>query len=176
MKFFAKKNVFVGLMMCLVVGLSFMFVACGSYVPCAWVQFKFDEGHIVYNASDVYAYRGAHVYLYENEEPGTYELPVMEIRFSPRCMGSEAREVNGETVKTVLFDISEKWYAMYVTVYTGNSIYSSEKSIYLNGEKLVGEKSQHDGFVSYEFENFGLVQGNPNAHMNDEINLIEYKV
>ena len=177
MKTFAKKNVFVGLLMCcLIVGISFMFVACGSYVPVAWVQFKFDEGYVVYNASDVYAFNGYHVRLYENEEHGMFESPVLEIRVSPRSMGSEDRKVNGETVKTVLVDLSQKRYAMYVTLYTNNSIYSSEKSFYLNGEKLAGNKTTHDGFISYTFENFGLIEGNPNAHMNEIVNIFEYKV
>ena len=143
--------------------------ACGV-VPVAWVSLQTESGYVTYT-SDMYGNTGAHVYLYEDD---TRENKLMEISFYPRILGHEERD----GVETTLVDITNT-YAMYITVYktNTNSIYSADKEIYLNGEKLTAERSDdtYASFKSMEYHNFGLIRGNPNGRINDVVNYIEYK-
>ena len=144
--------------------------ACGSVVPVAWIRLEAGGGQVYYTA-DMYAITGAHIYLYENE---TDNSPVIEISFSPRILGADT--VDG--VRTTTVDISGP-YAMYITVNKNNSIYSDDKAFYLNGAEtpLVPDRfdESYASFKTLEFQNFGLIRGNPNGKINGVVNVIEYK-
>lgn len=148
----------------------FNLTACGAVVPVAWVRLDAGGGQVYYTA-DMYAMNGAHIYLYENE---TDNSPVIEISFSPRILGADTVD----DIRTTTVDVSGP-YAMYITVYKNNSIYSEEKAFYLNGAEipLVPDRSDdtYASFKTLEFQNFGLIRGNPNGKINGVVNVIEYK-
>ncbi|MBR1925756.1 MAG: hypothetical protein IJ837_02750 [Clostridia bacterium] len=166
------KNLFLsGFLLALCFVLLFSFSGCG-YVKCAWVQFKADDGKVVYT-SDMYGNTGAHIYYYENDEKFENNDYAMTISFSPRILGADTR--NGEETTTV--DMSEK-NIIFVTIYKSSTIYSNIKSIYLNDKKLTpdeGETTENDYTISMSFLDFKFNQGNPNGKENDVINVIEYK-
>ena len=158
--------------------LSFIFVlggislsGCfGSVVPCAWV--KLDMVGYIYYTSYVY---GDHIYLYENEENfsndkyhADYELCV---HFFPRILGADTVD----DVRTTTVDISKN-YSMIIYIIKDKPLYSTEKNIYLNGEKLIPVQIDDlDTLLCLTFENFTLVRGNPNGSFNNYVNTIEYK-
>ena len=152
---------------------TFFFSACETVAPAAWITLKTDGG-TVYYSTDMYASTRPHIRYYENEEDEENGRPAIEIEFSPRILGPD--EVDG--VKTTLVDVAG-FYAMYITVFKDRTIYSPDKAFYLNGSEtpLVPYKThdEYSSFASYEFEEFGLVRGNPGGRLNGFINVLEYK-
>ena len=148
----------------------FNLTACETVAPAAWVRLEAGDGKVYYS-TDMYGYNSAHISYYENEED---TRAVIEISFSPRILGPD--EVDG--VKTTLVDVA-RFYAMYITVYKNNDTYSPDKAFYLNGAETPLEPTRSDdtysSFVTFEFENFGLVRGNPGGRINGVVNVIEYK-
>lgn len=158
--------VFIMLLVCLC---AVNFIACETVVPAAWVSVNTEGGYFRYT-TDMYGSASAHIYCYDDEE---LQNKAFEITFSPRILGPE--EVEGK--KTTLVDVSGK-YAMYITIYKASSIYSETKSFYLNGAEtpLVPTKTDdYETLVYMEFNDFGLVRGNPNGKINGVINTLEYK-
>ena len=150
---------------------AILFFGCFNKVtPCAWVTFE-SEGYVYYSTS-MYGTGRDHIYLYENEsdaeKSGTEALSVV---FEPRILGPE--EVNGK--KATLVDISTT-YSMRVYINKKRAIYSPDKSIYLNGEKLTPTRVD-DGeiLLCLKYEGFTLERGNPNGKLNGKINILEYK-
>ncbi len=170
----AKKGGFYFLSAVLSLFFIFNFAACDAgVVPSAWVALKSDDGYVYYT-SNMYGNTGAHIYLYEDE---TATNKLLEISFAPRILGPDytATHGTGETATTV--DISGT-YSMFIQVYknTENSVYSAEKDVYLNDEKLTPDlTTDYENYVLLEYYNFRLVRGNPDGKENDVINYIEYK-
>ena len=55
-------------------------------------------------------------------------------------------------------------------------IYSADKNVYLNGEKLTPTRTDNlNTIVCFLFQNFPLKRGNTGGTLNNEINVIEYK-
>ena len=96
----------------------------------------------------------------------------MAITFYPRILGKDT--INDEVTTTV--DISKN-YSMQVTVSkTAFSDYETRK-VYLNGIALTPTSVNDQSSLYFlNFENFTFVRGNPNGHINGEINRIEYKL
>jgi len=166
------KNLFLsGFLLALCFVLLFSFSGCG-YVKCAWVQFKVDDGKVVYT-SDMYGSINSHIKYYESNEDFENGDEAITISFSPRILGADTR--NGEETTTVELTKSN---IIFVTLYKSHSTYSAEKSFYLNGEKLIpdeGYTTETANIISMSFSNFKFKQGNPNGRENDVINIIEYK-
>ena len=171
----AKKDGFYFLSAVLSLFFIFNFAACGAgVVPSAWVALKSDDGYVYYT-SNMYGNTGAHIYLYEDE---TATNKLLEISFAPRILGPDYTNTHGNGETATIVDISGS-YAMHVYVYktVDNSVYSTEKNIYLNGKKLTPDLTDDESeyFVMLEYDNFGLIRGNPDGKENDVINYIEYK-
>ena len=65
---------------------------------------------------------------------------------------------------------------MTVYIKTNSSIYSADKAIYLNGQKVTPTKAENLGSLAYiTIEDINLIRGNPNGKINGVINIIEYK-
>ena len=149
-------------------------VGCGgSVVPCAWVEFKSDL--LVVYTSNMYASGGEHIYLYESEELAQNDKyhteQSLSVTFYPRILGADT--VDGR--KTTIVDIS-KYSDMTVYVYKDKTLYSPEKSIYLNGSKLTPTNvNDLDLIYALHFEDVPLERGNPNGSINGKVNVIEYK-
>lgn len=153
---------------------SLIFVGCDfGVVPGAWIKFKVDGGRVVYT-SNMYASGGPAILYYENSEVVVDEEYAISISFYPRIMGKDER--NGED--TTIVDMSEK-QAMKISVRKTSLVYSPEKSIYLNGEKLTPESngtSESEYLKIMFFDNLEFKRGNPGGHENNIVNVIEYKV
>lgn len=158
----------ISLFACVVIMSSCIF---DSVVPCAWVKLDM-EGYIYYS-SNMYASGGDHIRLYESEEHANqqYANPLLSIVFYPRICG--AMDIDG--VRTTTVDISSN-YSMTIYVTKTESAYSPEKKIYLNGEQLEPSNVDDlDTLYCMTFEDFTFVRGNPNGHLNNFVNTIEYK-
>ena len=160
-----------------------VFVLCctmlsGCFVtPAAWVRLKMDTGYIWYSAY-MYASGGAHIYYYESEEEynkGKNGDSKIEVEFFPRILGAEDVEIDGETVRTTLVDVS-RYSDMRFIVTKNSEVYSANKHVYINGE-IVEPTSTFDSeyIVIYTFEDMSLVRGNPMGRRNNVVNVIEYK-
>ena len=163
---------------------SLLLSACGQgYVQTAWMHLKIDDTYkVVYNTADMYSAM-RHISCYANEEDATSGNDcLLSIRFTARSMGGEEVEVDGEDLKTILIDMSS-WCDMFVSIPKTigtevNPLYDADKAIYVNGTML--DPSQDDSTtnnVSWTFRNVErvLVIGNPDGHINGEVNIIEYK-
>ena len=163
------KKMFAVLITLIICLCSFNLAACENVVPAAWISVKTEGGYFRYT-TDMYGNASAHVYCYDDEE---LQNKAFEITFSPRILGPE--EVEGK--KTTLVDVSDK-YAMYITIYKASSIYSETKTFYLNDSETSLTPTKTDDYetlVYMEFNDFGLVRGNPNGKINGVINTLEYK-
>ncbi|MBQ7467223.1 MAG: hypothetical protein IJS74_04075 [Clostridia bacterium] len=171
-----KKIFAVFMLMTLVLAGSLTFAGCASVVPGAWTKLKVDGGLVVYTAN-MYSSGGPAIVYYENPDDATgdryYVNCAISISFYPRIMGKDER--NGEN--TTIVDLSEK-QAMSFSVSKTSEIYSPDKSVYLNGEKLTPEtngSSDGEYLKIMFFDNLKLKRGNPGGHENNVINVIEYK-
>lgn len=168
-----KRKIFFALaFIMLVAACASMLSGCFGVVPCAWVTLDM-EGYVRYS-TDMYGSVNGHICLWEDAETAqndTYNANyLLKIQFYPRILGPDS--INDTQTTTV--DISGE-YEMIVTI--NASIYSDSKHVYLNGEQLT-PSSSYDGsvyFKQFTYSNFGLVRGNPNGHINNFINTIEYK-
>ena len=184
MKSFLQK-IALSLVLAVVFASSLLLSACG-YVKTAWVHLKIDDTYkVVYNTADMYnALR--HISCYANEEDAiSGDDCLLSIRFTARSMGGEEVEVDEENLKTILVDVSN-WCDMFVSIpktlrgqYTRpNPLYSASKHIYLNGEQLeVTQDNSSLEYVDWTFRHVEtkLILGNPDGHINGEVNIIEYK-
>ncbi|MBP5466842.1 MAG: hypothetical protein J6Y43_04710, partial [Clostridia bacterium] len=119
---------------------------------------------------------GGHIYLYENQEDAEddkyHSNCALTVTFYPRIMGADT--VDG--VRTTTVDMANGNYAMNIYVYKNKSVYSPEKKVYLNGEELVASyEDDLEYLVALTFNDFVLVRGNPNGHINGFINVLEYR-
>lgn len=148
--------------------------ACG-YVASAWVSLKIDTGYVVYT-TDMYGTNRGHIRYYNSEEDASDPSnAVMVITFLPRIMGPDV-----EKGDVTVVDISQKLSEMDVTFKKTGGIYSETKKFYLtvndqSRELPVYSTTISGDIVSVIIRDLGLVQGNPNGHINDVINYIEYK-
>lgn len=156
--------------------LPLLLTSCETVTPAAWVYFKADNGYVSYT-TDMYGVTGDHIYYYLNEEDkGDRNNADLTFRFAPRILGPDEREIEGETKRCMCIDLSEKYIDMMVTVYSKNGYYDESKSIYLNDTKLTPEDVTTGSYgAMLYFEDLAFTRGNPNGHINNEINKIEYK-
>ena len=172
----SKFNVLKIAAICFLVLSSFLFSGC-FVTPAAWVRLKMDSGYIWYSAY-MYASGGSHIYYYESEEEynkGKNGYSKMEVIFFPRILGAEDVEIDGETVRTTLVDVS-RYSDMEFTITKDSEVYSASKHVYLNGEVLEPTNTYNSEYiVSYMFENISLIRGNPMGQRNNVVNVIEYK-
>ena len=148
--------------------------ACESVVPAAWVYLKMDSGYTIYT-TNMYSSGGDHIYYFENEEDATDKNnSVLQITFYPRILGPEEIEIDGVNQRTTLVDMSGN-VDFKVYVIKSSSVYSAEKSVYLNGSKLTASSTYNsDVLLALTFENVNLIRGNPNGQRNNAVNFIEY--
>ena len=162
------KTMFFGVFLSLcALGISF-FAGCGV-TKGAWVEFQ-SEYHVYYT-SYMYPTANAHICVYENEEHGEFETPMLTITFYPRILGPDT--IDGK--KTTIVDVSGRYYEMHVDIVKSSIIYSPEKSIYLNGTKLEGKIHDLDTMIFFTYEDFGLICGNSSGSISGFVNVIEYK-
>lgn len=161
----------------------FCFSACGDVVPTAWVYLNIDGGFISYTG-DMYGVTSEHVYYFASlEDSFNLDNYILSIRFIPRVMGSDDIILDdGSVLSTILVDVSNV-VDMKVYIKTnkpsGSPIYASNKSIYLNGQKLTPTTTDIDNdshLAGFLYQNISLQRGNPNGKINGVINSIEYKV
>lgn len=146
-----------------------------NVVPCAWVYLKTDGGYTRYT-SDMYAQTMSHIYYFDSEadasDNSNYSI---SMTFYPRILGSEDVEVDGVMLKTMLVDISS-YIDMSISIKKSSAIYSSEKEIYINGEKAnITSTDSSSHLVIYLIQNVNFTRGNPGGHINGVVNAIEYK-
>ena len=175
------KKIFIGFMLvAMVIVSSLTFVGCGSVVPGAWTKLEVEglENGKIFYTSHMYASGGPAILYYENPDDATGDkynaAYTISISFYPRILGADDR--NGE--RTTIVDLSEK-QAMSFSVSKTSAIYSPDKSVYLNGEKLTPERAgtlDGESLSIMFFDNLKLIRGNPGGHENNIINVIEYKV
>ena len=163
-----KKFLFLSLILAVLVSIPAFLTGCGT--KCAWVALKVDSGYVYYT-SYKYPTSHSHIVLWESEEEAQeeYANPSMEITFYPCIMAPDT--VNEE--KATIVDLSQRYHDMNVVIYKDSSIYDANKSIYLNGKKLVADPSytsDYDNLVSYMFTDYEISAGT-----SDKINYIEYK-
>ena len=76
-----------------------------------------------------------------------------------------------------LYVTIEKWYTMNVVI--KSTYYSSSKSVYVNGQAITptSNTGTTDHYLNFEDNKGGFVlkRSNPNGHMTDIVNTIEYK-
>ena len=186
------KKVITSLLIVIIAIVSILtFVACGSsVVPFAYTTYKLEGDQVAYYSSVMYGTE--HIYVFEDatKKPNPedeiykdnsarylrdcYSNSCLIVHFK-RILGAE--EVDG--VKADLVDI-EKWYYIEVIVFKNTSIYSPEKAVYLNGEKLTIKSendSEYDGdsIFIFHYDTCGLKRSNPNGRINNVVNYIEYK-
>ncbi len=175
------------LMLVLLVSLS----SCiGNVTPFGYTTFKTKDNQVAYYDSSMY---GTHIYIFENESMmpngndekyidngALYRLDcesssIITIGFK-RILGVEVLDSTRATLVEM-----DKWYYIEVSIQKDSSVYSSNKSIYLNGVKL--EKNNKNDLISdgeyviiYHFEDCGLMRSNKNGKIDSSIiNVIEYK-
>lgn len=178
----------------LFLGLISLFALTGctlinSVTPFSYVSYELSDDQVAYYSNSVY---GTHIFIFEDETmmpDGNLEIyndnlsqylidcdanSIINIEFK-RILGVE--EVNGKKASLVEID---DWYYIEVTIKKDSSIYSSNKNIYLNGNKLEISNSNdviydYDNIIIYHFDDCGLERSNPKGKINDTVNIIEYK-
>ena len=163
-----KKGIILSLILTVLAVLPAFLTGCGT--KCAWVALKVDSGYVVYTQYK-YPTSHSHIVLWESEEEAQeeYANPSMEITFYPCIMSPDT--INEE--KATIVDLSQRYHDMKVTIYKDSSIYDANKSVYLNGKKLVAKPSyvyDSESLVSFMFTDYEISAGT-----SDNINYIEYK-
>lgn len=155
--------------------LLFSLSGCFGVVPSAWVSLKMEGGYTTYT-TDMYGNDRDHIYYYQSQEDAKdIENWVIAVNFIPRILGPEEVELDGKKVKTTIVDISTK-ADMNIYIKPTSSVYSGEKSIYLNGEKLTPSDTVISEYLCcYYFQDVELERGNPGGKINGKVNIIEYR-
>lgn len=156
--------------------ISFIITGCfGSVVPVARVHFKQKGGYVHFSTS-MYAGAAGHIMYYETLEDKENNNYTISISFFPRVMGIENVTYDGEEIQTQLVDISD-YVDISLDINKNSGIFSSEKSVYINGEKVVPKQiNDLSNLYCVLIQNVNLKRANPNGKMNDEVNIIEYKI
>lgn len=171
-----KKSLVLMFALGVVFPFGFLFSAClwDGVVPCAWTYLKMDGGYYSYS-SDMYGMNGDHIYYYLNEEDvGDVYKRDISIKFYPRIMGHDDEVIDGKSIKTTIVDIS-KYSDLSFYVSTTSPLYSVEKRVYINGQKIDKALDVYDSFATILIQDLNLQRGNPNGQRNDVVNIIEYK-
>lgn len=163
--------------------------ACSNIAPFAYTTYKTIDNQVAYYDSTM---NGVHIYIFENESmmPDGSDEKYKDNNelYRSDCVSNAIITIGfkssfgSETVagsNTILVDI-DKWYYIEVTVKKDSNIYSADKSVYLNNDKLVksGKNDsifESDSIIIYHFEDCGLNRSNPNGKIREIINTIEYK-
>ena len=156
---------------CLVL-LALLVTSCSELVvPVAYTRYETTgTQYAVYTANAV----GDHILVYKNEAELQEWLPSADITFSfNECHGVDDSLGDGKKYTTV--DVRHGAYlTVYITKVSG--VYSQAKSIRLNGNIIVPDKTEElESIWVLTFNEFPLVRTNPHGRINPEaVNVIEY--
>ena len=162
-----------------------------NVTPVAFVTYKSTGEQYVQYSSIMYSNPQLYLYASEADVPNGNDpiyidngplyrsdcqsAAILYIEFNRNLGADTIYETRGMYV-----DVQDFTF-MYVTINKDNSVYSAEKDLYLNGTKLEVSANSHNSFhdytnfVTYYFEDFGLLRTNSKGYIENIINTIEYK-
>lgn len=151
-------------------------LSCGKkFAVVAYTRYiENNESQYIYYSADVYGYTHGQIEVYKDldEFNSTFSIADLVFRFS-KCLGAD--EIEGK--KYTVVDLSKKTLYFQVEIYKESDLYSTDKAVYLNGEKLTPDSTfDGDTLLIYHYYKVNFTKSNPKGILDySKTNTLEYK-